>query len=281
MRVVQSFTRRKGILTVAVAAVGALSLSAGAFAVFGARSDGSVTPIDYGRPTSSASARSGDLNSALSQALKNMNGSSILDASLGDAPAGANSRGLPWLRVEVALPALREGLDIRPQWDADLLEGAVLDSAGTATQQRETLGGSTFDGRLPDGRLIADIGGGLGDVVQGQTFDPVDDASISDRVAAVLESYGLREAVLEIEHPLGAAPMVVATTSDPSAILGKMNGLLGDLFGQPPTFEGYYLEIRDGSGKAVLRTSAAFRTGAGRLWVDPSHESDLRGITHG
>jgi hypothetical protein len=254
-----------------LAVFAALGAGASAFAVsrFHADAPPKVEPIAFAPPASSPLARV-PAREGLSQAMARFGGSAIAAAHIGSAPAEAATRGdLPWLYASVRVPSLRDGLDIEPMWEADLVEGAVADRVGTAKNIRDDFGGSTFDAVLPDGTRFPDQSGGLGDVTHGQGFSDASNASVEARVRLAIKAAGLEPISVKVLRPLGPAPVVVVGADDAATAAKNYTDLTKSLFGNPPSYEGYYLEIRGPDGTAIARGSASFRTGAGRFWVDP------------
>jgi hypothetical protein len=206
---------------------------------------------------------------ALQQVLARMQGDAVASARIGTAPPAAERADLPWLYATVRVPAMQQGLDVEPLWEADLVEGAVADSAGTSANIRSDFGGSTFDAVLPDGSKISDAGGGLGDVVRGQAFSAASSGAVQSSIVRLLHNAGLTPRSVKVLRPDGPAPAVVASTTDVASAARNFVQHVKTLFGSPPVYEGYYLELRDADGNAFVRASASFRTGAGRFWVDP------------
>jgi hypothetical protein len=218
-------------------------------------------------------------SSAIQDTLARLGGSGVVSAGVGTPPAGAapgkGQARIPWLYATVRIPAFRGGLDIEPLWEADILQGAVVELSGTSPDLALDIGGSSFIGQLPDGSLTQDLGGGMGDIARGQQFQSSSstDSMISSNITGALARFGLKKTALTILHPMGAAPAVIASTDDPLRTAREAAAIVRELFGAPPQYEGYYLELRDSQGTAFIRASAAFRTGAGRLWIDPSYEN--------
>ena len=206
--------RRIIFVSVAVTAI-ALSTTAGGLALFGAEES---SPTAYSAETASTAAPIAP-GAAITSSLARLNDTEIASAAFVSPPPGADARGLPWLRVLVHVTAMRDGLDIRPQWMADLLQGGVLELSGAGQNQRETLGGATFDALLPGGRVVADIGGGIGDVVRGQKFSLASNADAAADVAAALKRNGLEPVSVKIRRVLGPAPEVIAFSPDVGAAL--------------------------------------------------------------
>jgi hypothetical protein len=213
-------------------------------------------------------------STALQEARNRQPGGAVSEMRIGQPPAGPPAReraGLPWLYATVKVPDLHNGLDIEPLWEADLLEGAVVERSGSSSDLRDDLGGATFAAELPDGTVVPDLSGGIGDVARGQAFSNDNPAAIKASISTTLASYGLKLVGIRVLHALGPAPAVVASTSDPRSAAAKVVELEHALFGLPPRYEGYYLELRDSNRNAFVRASASFRTGAGRFWVDPAY----------
>jgi hypothetical protein len=208
---------------------------------------------------------------------KRYGGQDVVSVSEEGAPAqpGPRPAGI-WLHFVVAVPSREVGTD-RAQWEADLIEGAIADALASSGT---TVGGSTIDWRLPDGTILPNQGGGMGDIVPGQTFSNASDASITATLKKGLADNGLIPTSIAILHADQAAPAVIAVTSDPRAAAAAASSTIRALFGQnPPFYEGYYFEVRDLSGKPLFIQSASFRSGSGRQWVDPSL-ADVTSLLH-
>jgi hypothetical protein len=177
----------------------------------------------------------------------------------------------------VAAPALQADA-IRAQWETELIEGSVADAlAGTATP----VVSSVIDAKLANGEVHQNIGSGMGDVVPNQAFSSASDSEINADLRKKLAMAELTVDSIDILHATEPAPAVVVSTQDPRAAAGAANDIKLSLFGQnPPRYEGFYFEIRGVDGSPVLITSAAFRSGAGRLWFSPS-VADVLSLNHG
>jgi hypothetical protein len=237
-------------------------------------------PTRYSSSISKANTRAASPNAALAAVLGRAQRAEIVSAKFGAAPADAITRGLPWLNVTLKVPAVADGLDVLPQWVADLVEGDTAEGIGGASNVRAIIGGATFSAALPDGSVVPDLGGGIGDVATGQAFSDQPNGQVRSDLTQKLASLGLTPIRIDVVHALTAAPAVIAQANDVPTALGQYNKIVTTLFGDPPVYEGYYLEIRDSTGQPVLRASAAFRTGAGRFWVSPAHASEVTGVDH-
>jgi len=267
-------------LVLALVTAATLVAAGSAFGIYTAvRSRRAVQPVEF-TPARAPGADSVDPEGALASVMGHADASDVLAAAIGSPPSGWARANLPWLHFTVRVPAMKEGLDIEPQWQADLIEGAVADLSGANADQAQNLGGSVVSAQLPDGTVVSDIGGGIGDVVHGQAFSSANDATLRAYVGQVLAEYGLDAVEVSTVRAFGVAPSVVAIAHDVSAFAPQYKGFVDSLVGSPPVYEGYYVEIRDPAGNPVLRASAAFRTGAGRLWIDPRNDGQF-GVSNG
>jgi hypothetical protein len=206
-------------------------------------------------------------------------GHDILSAAPG-VPRGPNPRPGHVLHFVVAAPAQDERAT-RPEWEADLVEGAVADALATSAKGLGVVADARIDLRLPNGTLMPDASGGMGDIQPGQSFSSTSTSDIEAAVRTELARRNLRPISIDVLHADQPAPAVVARTDDARAAARAANETIRALFGiDPPKYEGYYLEIRDGKSLPVLVASAAFRSGSGRLWLRPDVE-DVASLVHG
>jgi hypothetical protein len=206
-------------------------------------------------------------------------GHDVLSVAPG-VPRGPNPRPGHWLHFVVAAPAPDERAT-RPEWEADLVEGAVADALTTSAKSLGVVADSEIDLRLPDGTLVPDASGGMGDIQPGQSFSSESTSDIEAAIRTELARRNLTPISIDVLHADQAAPAVVARTDDARGAARAANGTIRALFGiDPPKYEGYYLEIRDGKDRPVLVASAAFRSGSGRLWLRPDVEH-VASLVHG
>ncbi len=176
------------------------------------------------------------------------------------------------LYVTERIPGLKNGASLKSMWEADLLTGAVVELAGKSGSLRNDVGYVSFSGQLPDGKVDRDMDGAMGDVARGQQFAGANDSdtAIEKSVTRVASRFGLSVDSVTIFRALGAAPAVVLTAPDVSTAEWRREQLETALFGSPPHYEGFYLEIRGENGKTYVRRSTSFLTSTGRLWTDAS-----------
>jgi hypothetical protein len=110
--------------------------------------------------------------------------------------------------------------------------------------------------------------------VAGQIFDTSTSADLEAAIAARLTKAGLKAESVTSVRMIEAAPIVVAVAPDPAAVVAHMTdpAYWEALLGQYSNYEGYYLEIRDLSGRPFVVSTAAHRAGTSSSWV----RSDLR-----
>jgi hypothetical protein len=211
--------------------------------------------------------------------IANRSGSStIRSAGLGSAPNVPGARPGIYLHFVVDADAADQTA-IRAEWGADLVEGAVADAFAFGGQGRVV--GSTIDLSLPNGSVLPDVTGGMGDITPGQDFSSASDEQIKSTLAAALNNDGLTPVSIDILHADQPAPAVVAETNDPEGAAAKVDQTLHDLFGMnPPIYEGFYFELRDSGGTPLVIASAAYRAGAGRSWTNPQ-VADVAPQVHG
>lgn len=215
-------------------------------------------------------------SSAVAQALSAMADTDIVSASTGRPPADVPTRNpppaVPGLYVTVSVPDLQNADAMEPLWEADLLEGAVVEEAGSSSSLARDIGYVQIDADLPDGKTIPNAGGAQGNIARGQVFAGAtdSDSQVATAVADVATTYGLTVTSLKIFHELGDAPALVLTTPNFAAVAPQYNSLVNSLFGSSPRYQAWYLEIRGSDGTPDLRSSASFVTGTSRFWVNPS-----------
>jgi hypothetical protein len=227
-----------------------------------------IVPIVYA-PIDPRRAPSMPPDLALAAVSGRLSQSSVVSAGFGDAPSGVSQERakLPWLNETVKAVSVENGLAVKALWEADLLEGAVVELYGASGNARNSLGGATFDLELPNGALLRGYDGGLGDVAVGQQFNEDPDSEVAASVRAVLARFELQPVSIDILRALRPAPAIVASTAHPEAAARGFAQFIKALFGTPPSYEGYFVSIEDRSGNPVLTASASFRTGAGRCWI--------------
>jgi hypothetical protein len=170
-----------------------------------------------------------------------------------------------WAYITVEAPADSPAA-IRAIWEADLVSGVLRDGMHA---NGDRLYATRISLRLPDGTELPNVAGGLGEVSLNQQFDSPRTSDIPEEIGELAAAAGLTVESIEILHADQPAPAVVATTSDPNAVADNLGAITNSIFGKPPKYEGYYLEIRNGRGEPIVIQAADFRTGAGHQWIHP------------
>lgn len=203
-------------------------------------------------------------------------GDLIVDARIGGPPADFEptdgSVPVPpeftkgkWAYLTVRAPSDSE-LAIRAIWEADLVAGALRDGMHI---NGDILYATRTSLLLPDGSKVPDAGGCCGNVVFDQQFDTPTAEAVPHEIERAANGTGLRIDSIEVLVPDQPAPVVMATTDDPARTVSDVATITYDLFRRPPKYEGYYLEVRDASGRPALIAATDFRIGAGHQWIRP------------
>lgn len=229
----------------------------------------------YRSPFSSLS----DPSEIATSVLHTYGGNHVRHVNVRDAPRNLGQRPGAWVDLVLDVPG--EGAQtMRPQWEADLVQGAIAEALEAGARAIRVVG-STFVGRLPDGSNSRDLaGGGMGDITPGQDFMTAPDSEIERTLTQGLAAADLKPVAITVLHAAQPAPAVVASTDHPAAAARAASETIRALFGQTPKYEGYYFEVRGRDGRPLLVQSASFRTGAGRLWIDPSLDA-VSSLNHG
>jgi hypothetical protein len=208
----------------------------------------------------------------LETVLAQIGANSVLSARIGLAPEGDRESvhgDMPWLYATVRVPD--KTAQVRPLWETLLIEGAVAELSGNSADLSDDIGGSVVEGVLPDGSSLGTIGGGMGVSDRGHVFSDASAAEIAASIRSVLPRYGLTEISLQVLHPLGFAPALVVSSTEPRSAIGLWGALWNDLFGDPPRYEGHYFELRDGSGTPIVRQADSWRTSSRITWAIPEY----------
>jgi hypothetical protein len=278
----RSVSRRVVVVGVVGACLGIGALTSAEAGVFHKTSKESPQPVSY---SSRLAAPAGNPNGATPQSVLHalagrLNSADVVDAHLGGPPAGFSAvdpaSGLPprdvsgtlWLHATVRARAASEAETTKPIWEANLLTGDLRDALYADGLQ--PLVSSTVSVALPDGRVLDDVAGGIGNVRAGQVFSSASPAKVETTLRAAAKAAGLQIGSIEVFDVDQPAPAVVATTTHPLAVASDPDKITNALFGEPgSTYEAYYLQIKDRSGVTVLVEGADFRTGVGLRWANP------------
>jgi hypothetical protein len=213
---------------------------------------------------------------ALEKILARYGGDAIMQAEIGPAPGDFEptdgSVPVPeafkngaWAYFDVSVPSESPSA-IRAIWEADLVTGALRDAMHA---NGELLYSARTALVLPGGKLAQDASGGIGDVAPNQDFPTPELTSIASTISGALQQEGAHVEAITVLLADQAAPALIVRAADPASWVEKADSIIASAFGDPPRYEGYYIEVRDNSGDPFFIQSTAFRTGAGHLWVRP------------
>lgn len=269
-------------LRLAVWIVSALLMAGGLLAWLASRGEATApdgAPIQLApRVTGSAAPPTSVTPSGtLERIIRTVNDPAILSAKLGPPPSSASQvelatpvdTGTPIvgrsLYVTVRAP-IRGGDGVRAIWLANVIGGALNEHL--RAQGMPELNSIELIERLPDGSE-ASAGGGIGNMVAGQVFDPVDPVSIKASASSVMTVVSIRA----IPTTFQDAIEVVGQVSDPRALLESIApaALLQRVLGDVRRYEGFYVEIRDARNDAFIELAGANRSGVGQTWVAPQY----------
>jgi hypothetical protein len=255
---------------------------------------GLLTPVRYStvelsRPVTPVRKAPADL---VKDIVARYGGLSILEARFGQPPPGwgegsDSSQVVPeeyrsgkWLYLTVAADNPAAG-SMRPIWEAHLVAGALRDELHATDAANGDLIAARVSLRLPSGRVVENVGSGLGNVAFNQGFSPANSASIERQVRAATHALGLEVRSLAVLHPLQAAPAVVVTTTDPAKFVAQADTIVGEIFGRKAMYEGQYFQADDPTGGPVFIQSVAYRAGVGGRWVRPDLDTRARPLASG
>jgi hypothetical protein len=99
------------------------------------------------------------------------------------------------------------------------------------------------------------------------------ESEIRSEISAAASKAGLHVLSIDILHADQPAPAVVVETDNPAQAVADASQITATLFGgNPPTYEGYYLEVKDAQYAVVFLRSPDFRSGAGRSETNSAYE---------
>jgi hypothetical protein len=277
-----SSIRVRAYLTIALSVVAALCVAGGAVAW-----ESRVQKQDDGRPNDPTAytrkttdiPQSDDPQAAVEATLAGLDTSAFANIHIGTPPSREDWPGL-WLYATVQDDSAGDG-SLHSIWEADVAQGIIADRlAAGSSNLADVVSGSSIEVRADDGSS-SPVTGGAGDIQTGQLFDAsgLSDDEIENAIRVTLQQYGLTATSINVLHPLGPAVSVIATVPD-AKDLSDFTIMQMALVGKPVQYEGLYIEVDLPDGSPVVRSTAAYRSGAGRLWIAPGYE-DVVGVGHG
>lgn len=200
---------------------------------------------------------------------------------LASPPGDINRAGL-WMYGTAFVADSPEDSSVLPFWEANLAQGAIADLVASrdASNLANVVAGSTVimaDGPRKGEALPTDAS----DISPGQVFKAQDGGWSDEEIAAQVEtvgaSFGLRTDT-RVLHPLGPAPLVVATAINLDLFNGGFDEVMSAIQGQG-NYEGIFLRVQLPNGQVIAEASRSYRTGGGGLWFADGYDEVL-GITH-
>jgi hypothetical protein len=167
------------------------------------------------------------------------------------ASASVDTSGKSGMGVVVDLALSGGGSSrIEDYWKALLVAGAYRDqSGGKVTALKITT-------PYESGITVIDVG----PPTPGTSDESAATADIKTRLARL----GLVPLMVSFAHPTGLAPIVIAQTTNPAALLtGDRESVAHSVFGSLQQYDGTYLRVVDDTGHLVLETGFSVRTGQG------------------
>lgn len=249
-----------------------------------------VKPVRYAESSGTIPrlSTSQDPKEILAEIIARYGGTSILDSSFGgplpgwtgtedpSTPLPARLRDGRWLYTTVAGGA-NQPESVEPIWEANLVAGALRDELRLMNIKGDLIA-SNVSVRLPDGTVMKNVAGGMGEVAFGQSFFNASAGPIQAAIRTSAADLGLHIVSIHVLRPLQSAPAVVVSTNEPSKAVKEIDSIIRKLFGGPAEYEGQYLEIRDSSETAVLVQASSFRTGVGMRWIAKELDPRLRSL---
>ena len=253
---------------------------------------GPTTPVRYGTGTDSFSvAARATPAQLLDSILRSYGGHAVLaarvaappphwqpteDPSVPVPPELANGQ---WAYFTVSAAAAGAP-SVRGIWEANLVAGLLRDYIHATDHDGELMSG-TIDLRLPNGEVVPNASGAIGNVAFAQKFSATSEAASTANLRRRVSDAGLTLRSLDILHPHGLAPALVVEVSDPAAFVKNSETILASLFAPVGAFEGFYFEADDANGAPVLAEAAAYRSGASQLWIRPDLDPRHATVTGG
>jgi len=209
--------------------------------------------------------------------LNRYGGTRITDASVGTPPANAYDTDEPgvtapvdptnlWVYLKVTASKDAPSID-RALWEGGLVVGALRDEIA-----RSNLGANLFGASIS----VVDSNGAEiyhgGAVYRRPTNEPRRDDSPGNIIAEVRSraaKQGLTIKSIRLLGPLGHAPVIVASTNDPSGFAAHADGIVSGMFDVPRAFDGFFLQVQDASGDPFYIQDFSYRTASGDKWTRP------------
>jgi hypothetical protein len=266
--------RRKRLIVLCALGLGAAAaITAGALSTIGggnASGPPGFTPIQYAQAHGPSATLAGinatTVGGVLQQLRARLADQRVATADVRVLPTTASNAGgeTAVMTVDAAGPGAPA---IRATWEAELVAGALRDVA--AEKGLGALDNFEISLRLPDGTVTPDDSG-FGNVVRSQRFE-ASPALIERRIRSGLADVGLSPVSISFVSVLQPAPVVIAQTNDPAAVVEASHDARWwtKMLGNYDNYEGFYIELRDASGDPFSISTVAHRAGSSSGWIRP------------
>jgi hypothetical protein len=170
--------------------------------------------------------------------------STIVSAVVAPSPRDIGRVHGPWLYLRAREPGTEAG-DRLVEWEAQLVVGAYRDTS--ARLGLPGARGVTLTALLPNGHSRYDSNGSTGWIGARQRAYPraIDEAWMAAQIRRTIIGDGMRPVAIGFVAPDDAAPIVIASTTDPAQALADRIQFREAAFGNPNNLEGYFIEIVD------------------------------------
>ena len=243
--------------------------------------DDPPTPFAY---ASTSRVRAGTAMSpqdATDRVLAGLDKSMFASVTVGDTSPDGDTKG-PWFYATMLADSDSGPSAVLATWEAEVAEGAIADLINPGAKSlADVIHGATIELQTPDGALH-DVGAEIGNIAPNQQFGAEEsDAQARSSVIKSLSTLGIDATGVEILNPLDRAIRVVAVAPDIESLKTSVPALSRAVLGDPPAFEGMYIEVRDKTGAPVVVLCSMLRNGSGGFWLRPGLNPSEFGILTG
>lgn len=180
------------------------------------------------------------------------------------------------LNMRVRVEATDHGSEVRPRWEAYLLNNAFFEALDREGRLGVGRGRHNIALIAPDG-TVRESGGGPGRWGHGLSNVPRTPPDVSfESVAAIVAAYSAHLDELVLLMAPTATPAMLITALDDEQAARAYRSLNESFLGCP----GHYIEIKIGD-RTVVRAGAAWKSRVGSAWIDPTWAgARLTGVNH-
>jgi hypothetical protein len=161
--------------------------------------------------------------------------------------------------------------EVRAEWNALLVAGAARDSWSARSESVRPVAGVGLNIRTQEGKEITEASFPIQPPPK-RRIVPATRAEVAEIIAANAAAASMEVESLDFRQPLGVAPIVRASVSDPRRFRTQANYRVGTLFRgliDPPRIDGFEVEIRSTDGELVQLAVHSRRLYFSTGWVPP------------